>query len=186
MQLGWSVIEHPFWTRWAAGELSDGELALFAGEYDHVATAIATAASRAAALDPRLAELAEREGRHLACWRRFARALGWGGMAAWIYAAEALPETEECARLLAGDGDRTAEEHLLVLRDVGAVEAAVGEVMLNGLLRHYRFQEGEATEYFSLHVALDEGSADGRDGEVELAYRKMLDGVEALGVRARS
>src|SRR5262249_36164656 len=94
-----SVLEHPFCSRWAAGELRPEELAAYASEYDHAAAAVAAAAARAAELDPRFATAAAEERRQLGCWREFSRAVGWGGMAAWRYAEEPLPETVECARV---------------------------------------------------------------------------------------
>jgi hypothetical protein len=53
--------------------------------------------------------------------------------------------------------------------------------MLSGLLRHYGFEEGAATEYFGLHAGLGVEAPVGSGGEIELAYWKMLDGFEALG-----
>jgi pyrroloquinoline quinone (PQQ) biosynthesis protein C len=186
VQLGSSVIEHPFWARWACGELTREELALFAGEYDQVATAIAGAATRASRLDPRFTALADQERQHLTAWRQFSRALGWGGgRAACVYAGEVLPETEACARLVAGERSAPVEDHLSALSEVDAIEDALGEVMLNGLLRHYGFEAGPATEYFSSAALRVEAPA-GRGGAIEIAYWKMLDGFEAAAAEARA
>ena len=37
----WNVIEHPFYVRWSAGELSREELARYSGQYRHATEAIA-------------------------------------------------------------------------------------------------------------------------------------------------
>ena len=41
-----NVLEHPFYQRWSAGELSAGELSCYAGEYRHAVTALAEASAR--------------------------------------------------------------------------------------------------------------------------------------------
>lgn len=179
----WNVLEHPFCARWATGELSFEELALYASEYEHAVTAIAAAAARAAALDPSLASAAAEELRQVSCWRAFSRAVGWGGMAAWTYGEDPLPETEDCARSWGGDESRTLAEHLETLRAIDAIQAPIGEVMLNGLLRHYGFEDGAATEYFSLHARFASESPSAGGEEVRRSYWMLLDGVEALAAR---
>ena len=44
-----SVLEHPFYERWSAGELNPAELACYAGEYRHAVVALAEASQAAAA-----------------------------------------------------------------------------------------------------------------------------------------
>ena len=43
-----NVLEHPFYRRWSAGEMSGGELRCYAGEYRHAVLALARASARAA------------------------------------------------------------------------------------------------------------------------------------------
>ena len=52
----WNVLEHPFYTRWSAGELSREDLARYAGQYRYAVVALAQAADSAA----RAASAAER------------------------------------------------------------------------------------------------------------------------------
>ena len=47
-----NVLEHPFYQRWSAGELTTGELALYAGEYRHAVSALARASALAAEKAP--------------------------------------------------------------------------------------------------------------------------------------
>ncbi|HEY8303497.1 MAG TPA: iron-containing redox enzyme family protein [Solirubrobacteraceae bacterium] len=75
------VLEHPFYQRWSAGELSAEELDLYAGEYRHAVVALARASSDAAAkAGPEhragLARHAAEEHSHIALWDEFARAAG--------------------------------------------------------------------------------------------------------------
>src|SRR6202030_937133 len=44
-----NVLEHPFYERWSAGELSADELGRYAGEYRHAVSALARASELAAA-----------------------------------------------------------------------------------------------------------------------------------------
>src|SRR2546430_16508510 len=46
------ILEHPFYRRWSAGELSAEELGCYAGEYRHAVLALAEASARAAASAP--------------------------------------------------------------------------------------------------------------------------------------
>jgi pyrroloquinoline-quinone synthase len=42
----WNVLDHPFYRRWEAGELTRTDLAFYAGEYRHAVTALADALDR--------------------------------------------------------------------------------------------------------------------------------------------
>lgn len=179
----WNVLEHPFCLRWATGELCLEDLAVYASEYEHAVNAIAAAAAAAAAFEPGLADLAAEELRQVGSWRAFSRAVGWGGMAAWTYGEEPLPETEECARSWKGDESRTLADHLRTLAAIDAAQGPVSEVMLNGLLRHHGFAEGAATEYFRLHAGLGDRSQTVHSDEVHRSYWLLLDGVESLARR---
>lgn len=198
----WNVLAHPFCERWALGQLTGGELAIYASEYEHGVSAIAAATARAAHLDGgRFDRAAVEEAAHVSCWRSFAKATGWGA-AAWAYGEEPLPETSNCAAVWQGDRHRTLPEHLITLGAIEAAESAVAEVMLNGLLRHYGFEPGPATDYFSLHAAPGEAGRVAREAlgplladceherlldqaeAVHRSYWLLLDGVESLARRS--
>ena len=137
----WNVLEHPFYTRWSAGELSTGELAEYAAQYRHAVVALADAA--AAAGDP---EHAREEAEHVALWDAFADACGSEPRAA-------NAETSECAAAWRSGDDRL--EHLAVLYAIESAQPEVARTKLAGLVAHYGFAEGPATEYFSLHAERD-------------------------------
>ena len=70
---GINVLEHPFYQRWSAGQLSAEELGCYAGEYRHAVLALAEASRlAAAAAGPEhaaaLARHAEEETAHVALW----------------------------------------------------------------------------------------------------------------------
>jgi pyrroloquinoline-quinone synthase len=158
------VLEHPFYQRWSAGELSAQELAFYAGEYRHAVVALAQASdSVAAKADPdRRAGLerhAAEEHSHVALWDAFADATltAEGTSDATAEAAterSPLSETQDCTRAWTA-GDDTLE-HLAVLYAIEASQPAIAQTKLEGLVERYGYTaEGPAVEYFELHAKLD-------------------------------
>ena len=149
----WNVLDHPFYQRWSAGELTRAELAEYAAQYRHAVVALADAA--AAAGD---AEHAAEERAHVALWDAFAAGCG-------SVPAAATSATAECtSSWMAGD-DRL--ERLAVLYAIESAQPAISQTKLEGLLGHYGFEEGPATEYFAVHAS--------RDHEHAAASRALLE-----------
>jgi pyrroloquinoline-quinone synthase len=180
----WNVLEHSFYVRWSAGELTREELGFYAGEYRHAVVALADAV-RATGESEHAAE----EEAHIALWDRFGDAVG----------AEASrapqPETERC--VAAWTAGRDELEALVASFAIEASQPAISRTKLEGLVEHYGVDEGPATEYFALHAerdvehaahsrALIEQRLDGADRERLLAVAEgalrgnweLLDGVE--------
>jgi pyrroloquinoline-quinone synthase len=163
-----NVLEHPFYQRWSAGELSAGELARYAGEYRHAVSALAHASTRAAecaSSDVETAGLAtglrmhaEEEAAHVALWEQFEHALAseparGDGETARSEEAE-LAQTRTCVR--AWSAGETLLEHLAVLYAIEAGQPDISATKLEGLSAHYGFtDEGPATEYFRVHELRD-------------------------------
>jgi pyrroloquinoline quinone (PQQ) biosynthesis protein C len=153
-----NVLQHPFYARWSAGDLSAEELELYAGEYRHAVVALATASSRAAAAaeEPHRAGLrrhAEEETTHVKLWEEFERALGAPSSTPRPL-EQSLPETRACAE--AWSAGETLLEHLAVLYAIEAGQPEISKTKLEGLSAHYGYsEEGPATEYFRLHEILD-------------------------------
>jgi pyrroloquinoline-quinone synthase len=168
-----NVLEHPFYQRWSAGELSALELDLYARQYRHAVVALADA-SHAAAREadaehaPGLERHAEEETAHVALWDRFAEAAGRAARAPEAETAgrvarasedgaaldRPLAETERCAAAWRAGED--ALEHLAVLYAIEASQPAISQTKLEGLVGRYgHSEEGPATEYFRLHATLD-------------------------------
>jgi pyrroloquinoline-quinone synthase len=150
----WNVLDHPFYTRWSAGELTRAELATYAGEYRHAVVALAEGLAAAAADAPdaetrfRLEEHAAEEADHVALWDRFADAVGGDT------GRDPRPETASCAE--SWTAGRDVIERLVVAYAVESGQPAISRTKLEGLARHYGLDEGPATEYFSLHAERDE------------------------------
>jgi pyrroloquinoline-quinone synthase len=151
------VLEHPFYERWSAGELSAEELARYAGEYRRAVLALADASALAAVkAGPlhagALRRHAEEEAAHTAVWEQFERATG--ARASRDEGATSLPETEACAQAWTAGEDLL--EHLAVLYVIEAGQPEVSRTKLEGLTSHYGYSdEGPATEYFRLHELRD-------------------------------
>ncbi|HWF31202.1 MAG TPA: iron-containing redox enzyme family protein [Solirubrobacteraceae bacterium] len=156
-----NVLEHPFYQRWSAGELSPAELGLYAGEYREAVVALAQASSLAAQKAapkhaPGLARHAAEEAQHVELWDRFASetderagAAPTGGAALGM-----LAETDDCAAAWTA-GERLLE-HLAVLYAIEASQPEIAQTKLEGLSEHYGYRpEGPAVEYFTLHERLD-------------------------------
>jgi pyrroloquinoline-quinone synthase len=162
----WNVLEHPFYQRWSAGELTREELAEYAAQYRYAVVALADAAEAAGD-----AEHAREEREHVALWDAFATGCG-------SVAADANAETLECASAWTAGEDRL--ERLAVLYAIESAQPAISQTKLEGLMRHYGFEEGPATEYFSLHAERDfEHAAHSRELLEQLASDEDADRLAA-------
>ena len=148
----WNVLEHPFYTRWSEGSLEREELAFYAGEYRHAVIALAEAVGAAArASEPevraRLEEHAAEEAGHVGLWDGFAEALDAD--------LDRAPRPETVACRESWTAGRDALENLVAAFTVESGQPAVARTKLEGLVERYDFEEGPATEYFSLHAERD-------------------------------
>lgn len=148
----WNVLVHPFYQRWSEGKLEREELAFYAGEYRHAVIALAESVDAAArACEPeiqaQLSEHAAEEAGHVALWDGFAEALGADTDRA------PRPETVACSE--SWTAGRNALENLVAAFTIESGQPVIARTKLDGLVERYGFEEGPATEYFSLHAELD-------------------------------
>ena len=170
----WNVLNHPFYERWSAGQLTRQELARYSSQYRHAVEAIATMSEKVAAALPERAGLrghALEEREHVALWDRFAAALGAEP------GVQPTPETAACVE------EWTEGGTLATLARLYAIESGQPEISrtkLEGLREHYEMPEGPGTEYFTVHAALDvEHAADGRTLLAELRTGESDDEIVA-------
>lgn len=160
-----NVLEHSFYQRWSAGDLSAEELRFYAGEYRHAVIALASASTQAASCadEPHRSGLrrhAREETTHVKLWEEFERALGTPSepvereQPPVERASQPLPQTRACAR--AWNAGEDLLEHLAVLYAIEASQPEISRTKLEGLAAHYGYRdEGPATEYFAVHELLD-------------------------------
>jgi pyrroloquinoline-quinone synthase len=148
-----NVLEHPFYERWNAGELTPRELSFYAGEYRHAVVALADASRLAAAkAGPEhaaaLGRHAAEEASHIELWDDFALAVEAEQR------DEPLAQTRACAVSWTAGTDLL--EHLAVLYAVEASQPAISTTKLHGLTTHYGVAEDSSgLDYFKLHATLD-------------------------------
>jgi pyrroloquinoline-quinone synthase len=175
-----SVLEHPFYERWSAGELSARELGVYAGEYRHAVVALAQASAKAAAkagptLQAELRHHAEEERAHVELWEEFARAAGAPPPAP--DGGRALAETEACVEAWTAGEDLL--EHLAVLYAIEASQPEISRTKIEGLTAHYGYtEEGPAVEYFRVHELRDSEHARQAGAMIGELMRKVDDPEE--------
>jgi pyrroloquinoline-quinone synthase len=154
-----NVLEHPFYQRWSAGELTAAELDLYAGEYRHAVVALA-AASRSAAAKAGPAHAAglqrhaAEEESHIELWDDFAAAVDADERREPAVREQPLAQTRACVQAWSAGEDLL--EHLAVLYAIEAGQPAVSTTKLEGLRAHYGMSEDSAgLDYFKLHATLD-------------------------------
>ena len=152
-----NVLEHPFYVRWSAGELSRGELARYAGQYRHATEALARLCLQTADVAPEtrrgeIAAHAAEEESHVGLWDDFVEAAGGE------IGAEPTPETAECVSTwTAPDG------YLTQLARMYAIESGqpeIARVKREGLAEFYGIDGGPGSAYFRVHEEADHAHAE--------------------------
>ncbi len=170
------LLTHPFYLAWTRGELSKEALKDYARQYYHHVAAFPTylSALHAKCEDQPmrkqiLANLIDEEAgepNHPELWLQFADALGTSSDE--VRAAEKQGETTaliETFRNVCGNG--MTAEGLGALYAYESQIPAVSESKIDGLKKHYGFDDAKSYEYFSVHVEADK--------EHSAAERAMLE-----------
>jgi pyrroloquinoline quinone (PQQ) biosynthesis protein C len=152
--VGRHLLAHPFYRRWEAGTLSEGELAAYAEQYRHIErelpvtlAAIAAALPEGRARDLVEANLADELGTpepHAELFESFALASGARAEAA------ATPST---AALLALVRTAAANDPATALAMIATYEVQAADIASSksdGLRRHYGFDE-KGTRFWDVH-----------------------------------
>lgn len=176
----WNVLEHPFYRRWSAGELSREELARYSGQYRHAVQAIADLSRRAADHAPEDATLAghaAEEEAHVALWDGFVDSVGGD------HAATPTPETAECVERWT-DADDLAGA-LARLYAIESGQPAISRTKLDGLREHYGVTDSDGIRYFTVHERRDaEHAGEARELIGEPANERQADAVVAAAEEA--
>jgi len=152
---GRQLLTHPFYRRWEAGTLADGELAAYAEQYRHLegelpltlaAIAGQLPAGRARTLvEANLADELGEPAPHAVMFESFARAAG--------ARAEVAP-TEATAALLSAIRSVAGRDPVAALSMVAAYEVQAADIAASkadGLRRHYGLDD-EGTRFWDVHT----------------------------------
>ncbi len=153
--VGRHLLTHPFYRRWEAGLLAEGELAAYAEQYRHIEQALpvtlaaiadALPAGRARQLvEANLADELGSPEPHTELFESFALAAG---------AAPEAPATPSTATLLALVRTAASYDPAAALAMVAAYEAQAADIAASkaeGLRRHYGFDR-VGTRFWDLHA----------------------------------
>jgi pyrroloquinoline-quinone synthase len=158
------LLKHPFYLAWTRGELSKEALADYARQYYHHVAAFPTylsavhancddQATRKQLLDNLIDEEAGAPN-HPDLWLEFAEGLGVSDVD--IRAAGKCPETKnliDTFRSICRDG--STAEGLAALYAYESQIPAICESKIDGLKKHYGFNDPELYRYFSVHIEAD-------------------------------
>jgi pyrroloquinoline-quinone synthase len=160
---GRELLTHPFYRRWEAGTLAEGELAAYAEQYRHIERAlpdtlraIAAGLPEGAARDLVQANLADELGvpaPHTDLFESFARAAD--------AATDAAP-TASTAALLAAVRSAASTDPMAALAMVAAYEVQAADIAASkaeGLRRHYGM-DAEGTFFWDVHTTQEAAHAD--------------------------
>ena len=152
---GRNLLEHSFYKRWLAGELTRPELADYTVQYYHVVKLLPALLETAAAQHPSHRETliahAAEETAHVRLWERFAFACGVSSEALASSNPNRATRTmlDDCKKLAAG-GNAAAVAWALEVQT-----PAVSKEKIRGLVAHYGIDVRSGGEYFALHEHLD-------------------------------
>jgi pyrroloquinoline-quinone synthase len=169
------LLTHPFYLAWTRGELSKEALTDYAQQYYHHVAAFPTYLSAVhAQCDDQptrkeiLKNLIDEEAgspNHPELWLQFAESLGL--TCDEVRAAEKQPETKALIDTFrAVCGEQPTADGLAALYAYESQIPAVSESKIDGLKKHYGFNDPKGYEYFTVHVEADR--------EHSAAERQML------------
>jgi pyrroloquinoline-quinone synthase len=152
-----NVLEHPFYVRWSAGELSREELARYSGQYRHATEALARLCTQTAeaAPDRHRSEIeahATEEEAHVGLWDDFVEAAGGE------IGAEPTAETAECVTAWTAPNGYLAG--LVRMYAIESGQPEIARVKREGLARFYGIDGGTGSEYFRVHEEADHAHAE--------------------------
>jgi len=169
------LLKHPFYLAWARGDLSKEALRDYARQYYHHVAAFPTYLSAAhakcddqATRKQLLSNLIDEEAgspNHPELWEKFAEGLGVSNVD--LAKTEKQLETRNLIDTFRSVcGEASTAEGLAALYAYESQIPAICESKIDGLKKHYGFNNPKAYEYFSVHIEADR--------EHSSAERKML------------
>ena len=153
-----SLLLHPFYQAWSAGELSREALAEYAREYYQLVKAVpvyvdAVIERAPDAARPELEEQRDEEAEHVPVWARFAGALGVA--AADLETHTARAETDEALAGMAAAVAGSFEQGAAALYALELEIPQIAQTKMAGLESFYGLTSDDALDYFREHAEAD-------------------------------
>ena len=183
------LLKHPFYLAWTRGELSKEALTDYAKQYYHHVAAFPTYLSAAhAKCDDQptrkqiLSNLIDEEAgspNHPELWKQFAEGLGVEDVD--LANTEKQPETKNLIDTFRSVcGDKSTAGGLAALYAYESQIPTICESKIDGLKKHYGFNDPKGYEYFSVHIEADrEHSATEREMLSSYVDDRNIDNVRA-------
>ena len=183
------LLKHPFYLAWTRGELSKEALTDYAKQYYHHVAAFPTYLSAAhAKCDDQptrkqiLSNLVDEEAgspNHPELWKQFAEGLGVEDVD--LANTEKQPETKNLIDTFRSVcGDKSTAGGLAALYAYESQIPTICESKIDGLKKHYGFNDPKGYEYFSVHIEADrEHSATEREMLSSYVDDRNIDNVRA-------
>jgi pyrroloquinoline quinone (PQQ) biosynthesis protein C len=160
---GRHLLTHPFYRRWEAGTLAEGELAAYAEQYRFIEQALPVTLTAVAAglpqgrarhlVEENLADEVGVPAPHVALFESFAEAAG---------AQPAVAASAATAALLTAVRSAAASDPVAALAMVAAYEVQAADIAASkadGLRRHYGMDAG-GTQFWDVHATQEVAHAD--------------------------
>ena len=151
-----SLLKHPFYIRWSKGELSLGDLRIYAKEYFHLVERIpgivASVRDRATEKEFRanIEENIAEEQEHVELWKRFTKSLGVSEQELTDYtpSQKSVDAVQSLESLVQG----TFEDGVVAMYALERELPAIAQSKKDGLCNFYDLKSEDAQIYFDEHL----------------------------------
>lgn len=151
-----SLLKHPFYQKWSKGELTLGDLRVYAKEYFHLVDRIPGIVARVKdritdpALKSRIAENEVEEMEHVDLWKRFAWSLGLSEQELLDYQpSQKVIDAVQSLETLAEQG---TDEGIAAMYALEAELPKIAQTKKQGLCDFYGLDSEDAQIYFDEHL----------------------------------
>lgn len=151
-----SLLKHPFYQKWSKGELTLGDLRVYAKEYFHLVERIPGIVARVAVriqdqeLRDRVRENMVEEAEHVELWKRFAKSLGVSEQELLDY--QPSQKAQDAVSVLEKLAEQGAEEGIVGMYALEAELPAIAVTKKDGLCKFYGLDSEDAQIYFDEHM----------------------------------
>ncbi|NOS68287.1 MAG: pyrroloquinoline quinone biosynthesis protein PqqC [Candidatus Peribacteraceae bacterium] len=151
-----SLLKHPFYVAWSKGELTLGDLRVYAKEYFHLVERIPGIVARVSirvqdqALRDRIRENMREEAEHVELWKRFAKSLGISEDELLEHQASA--KVQSAVATLEKLAEEGMEEGIVGMYAMEAELPAIAATKKDGLCKFYGLDSEDAQVYFDEHL----------------------------------